>query len=239
MRNKLKERILTDALCQALIIKKEVSADRFDIPALKNDPVQCPVDCHACCKVGVTLDLTVAEALMIYLLNRDVVDLIEEYTRLHKETGYCPFMIMDKCIINTYKPTACQMYMPFEYKGKAMCFYLANDEAIQPDDQAPQNHMNSRSYDIHGFMMTIQRAIDRYFPHSFFKNIYEGTLWWKTNYQFLPENTRTCLESILNEEYIGLQLMKNFAFEETLSAGLNTYTEMVANHSTQHGKTGS
>ncbi len=201
---------------------------------MNHEPVDCPVDCHACCKTAVTLDLTAAESLTIYLLNRDIVDLIEEYTDLHDCTGYCPFMIMDKCIINTYKPSACQMFMPFEHQGKPMCFYLACGKHVTLDDNAPQNRMNSNSYDIHGVMMNIQCDIDQYMAHSFFKNIYEGTLWWKANYHVLPENTRMCLESILNEEYIGLKLIKNCTYEKTLQAGLKTYTDMAAHHPTHH-----
>ena len=179
-----------------------------------------------------TLDLTAAESLTIYLLNRDVVDLIEEYTRLHDQTGYCPFMIMDRCIIHNYKPTACQMFMPFAYKGKPMCYYIAEEGQLLKDDDSPENCMNSSSYDIHGCMMTIQSEIDGYLSRSFFKNIYQGTLWWKNNYHCLPVNTRTCLESILNGEYVGLQIMEDFKFAETLLAGHETYSAMVAGHST-------
>ena len=224
--------MLTATLCQGLIVKKEVSPDRFNVPEMKNEPIQCPHDCHACCKVSITLDLTAVESLMIYLLNRDVVDLIEEYTRLHDDTGYCPFMIMDKCIINTYKPTACQMYMPFAYEGKPMCFYLAQDELISMDGNVLENCMNSSSYDIHGFMLMLQCDIDKYLSRSFFKNIYEGTLWWKNNYFSLPEDTRICLESILSQDYIGVQLMDNFKFEEALQAGYKTYTDILENHLT-------
>jgi len=222
--------MLTGALCQALIVKKEVSPDRYNIPEMKNVTIQCPDDCHACCKVAVTLDLTAVESLMIYLLNRDVVDLIGEYTRLHDDTGYCPFMIMDKCIINTYKPTACQMYMPFEHEGKPMCFYLAQNKLELQEGNVSENSMNSSSYDIHGFMLMLQCDIDKYLSHSFFKNIYEGTLWWKNNYFSLPEDTRICLESILSEDHIGLQLMDNFKFEEALLAGYKTYTDILENH---------
>ena len=171
---------------------------------------------------------------MIYLLNKDIVDLIEEYTDLHDESGYCPFMIMDKCIINNFKPSACQMFMPFEYKGKPMCYYLACGQGLSEDDDAQENFMNSKSYDIHGVMMKTQCEIEGYFPQSFFKNIYAGTMWWKNNYSSLPENTRMCLESILSDEYVGLQLMENFKFEKVLQAGLTKYNELVADHPHHH-----
>ncbi len=219
--------MLTGALCQALIVKKEISPDRFIIPEMKEEPIQCPDDCHACCKLGITLDLTSVESLMIFLLNRGVVNLIEEYTKLHPDTGYCPFMIMEKCIINAYKPTACQMYMPFEYNGEPMCFYLAQNDCATQSKSSSEQYMNSHSYDIHGFMMKIQCDIDKYFSHSFFKNVYEGTLWWENNYDSLPDVTRICLESILSENYIGSKLIDNFNFKEALSSGHKMYTHIV------------
>ncbi len=224
----LREELLTGALCQALIVKKGVSVDRVVLPEMKKEAMQCPSDCHACCKMDVTLDLTSVESLVIYLLNRDVIDLIEEYTRLHDATGYCPFMIMEKCIINAYKPSACQMYMPFASEGKPMCFYLARGKAQELDADAPQNMMNSSCYDIHGLMLLLQCDVDRYLSRSFFKNIYEGTLWWKDNYLSLPRDTRICLESILAGNYIGSQLTDNFNYKEVLQAGYSKYTDVVA-----------
>ena len=228
--------MLTGALCQALIVKKEVCADRFDDPATDNTQIQCPTGCHACCKLGVVLDLTSVESLMIFLLNREVIGIIDEYTRLHEYTGYCPFMIMDKCIINAYKPSACQMYMPFEYEKKPMCYYLAGDVLIVQDDLTLKYTLNSSSYDIHGFMMKIQKDIDPYVTRSFFKNIYEGTRWWRLNYHALPEDTRICLESILSEDAIGLQLTHDFKFEEALLAGRKAYADQL---SCLEGTTGS
>ena len=226
--------MLTTALCQALIIKKEVCPERFSIPDITRSPMQCPDDCHACCNSSVILDLTSVESLIIYLLNRGVIDIIDEYTRLHDHTEYCPFMIMDKCIINTYKPSACQMYMPFEYEGKAMCFYLATNDSMLKADADTENYMNSNSYDIHGLMMLLQCDLDKYLSHSFFKNIYEGTLWWKSNYESLPEDTRLCLESILSEGYIGLQLTDNFNFRESLQAGHERYADLLEEHAARN-----
>ncbi|HEB70442.1 MAG TPA: hypothetical protein ENI88_12620 [Desulfobulbus sp.] len=211
-----------------MIVKKEVCADRFDDPAAENRPIQCPEDCHACCRLGVVLDLTSVESLMIFLLNRDVIAIIDEYTRLHDATGYCPFMIMDKCIINDFKPSACQMYMPFEYKKKPMCYYLAGNGLASRNDLSLEYTLNSSSYDIHGFMMIIQNDIDQYLSRSFFKNIYDGTQWWKEHYRTLPVDTRICLESILCADSIGLQLTHDFKFEEALAAGHQAYTDKVA-----------
>lgn len=227
--------MLTTALCQALIIKKEICPDRFMVPGMKKKPIQCPDHCHACCNSTVILDLTAVESLMIYLLNRDVIDLIDEYTNLHDHTEYCPFMIVDKCIINTYKPSACQMYMPFEYEGKPMCFYLAKNEFMLQAGNSTENYMNSNSYDIHEFMMMIQCDIDKYLSRSFFKNIYDGTLWWKNNYQSLPDDTIICLESILSEGYIGLQLKHDFKFKEALLSGHETYADLLENRSKSLG----
>jgi len=200
------------------------------VPDMKKIPVQCPDDCHACCNSKVILDLTSVESLMIYLLNRDVIALIDEYTKLHEHTEYCPFMIMDKCIINAYKPSACQMYMPFEYEGKPMCFYLAKDECMRQTGNSTENYMNSNSYDIHGLMMMIQCDLDKYLSCSFFENIYNGIDWWKNNYQSLPDNTIFCLESILSEGGIGLQLNNNFKYEEALLAGHETYENLLDHH---------
>jgi len=143
---------LTKALCQALIIKKEVSPQRFDDLETVEKMASCPTDCHACCTKGVTLDLTSVESLIIYLLNRDVVNLIDTYTALHDPTEYCPFLIMDKCIINTYKPSACQMYMPFDYKGKAVCFYLTAKDSKEKFLGSTACTAHSNAYAIHGFM---------------------------------------------------------------------------------------
>jgi hypothetical protein len=203
-----------------------MSCDRYALLDMESEPIQCPVDCHACCRLGVTLDLTSVEALMVFLLNREVVDLIEEYTKLHDESGFCPYMIMDKCIINSYKPTACQMFMPFAYKGKAMCFYLAEKEIILPEGESSEGAMNSSSYAIHGFMMMVQSEIDEYLPKLFFKNIYDGTLWWKDHYPALPDNTLLCLESILNQGDIGRQLTDHFNFEAALQAGHKVYADL-------------
>ncbi len=178
------------------------------------------------------LDLTSVESLMIFLLNREVIAIIDEYIRLHDHTEYCPFMIMDKCIINAYKPSACQMYMPFEYNKKPMCYYLAGDELLARNNLSLEYTLNSSSYDIHGFMMKIQSDLDQYVSHSFFKNIYDGTRWWKQNYQTLPEDTRICLESILSEDSIGLQFAHDFKFEEALMAGHQAYADKVAEQST-------
>lgn len=197
---------------------------------MKQQPIQCPEGCHACCADTITLDLTTVEALVIYLLNRDIVELIEAYRDLHDVTGYCPFMIMDKCIINAYKPTACQMYMPFEYEERPMCFYLSHGRDVIQQDSIPTNPMNSSSYDIHGCMMMIQKEIDQFMSQSFFKNIYDGTMWWKANYDSLPVNTRICLESVLCEDSIGLQISDHFPFEKILLAGYKTYTDLLALH---------
>ncbi len=234
VQNSRREEVLTSSLCQALILKKEVSCERYDLPGMESDPIQCPVDCHACCQLGVTLDLTSVEALMVYLLNGEVVELIEEYTKLHDESSFCPYMIMDKCIINSYKPTACQMFMPFAYKGKAMCFYRANKDFIMSEGESSEGVMNSSSYAIHGFMMMIQSEIDEYLPKLFFKNIYNGTRWWRDHYSTLPDNTQLCLESILKQGNIGKQLTDHFNFKAALQAGHESYAELREMHADYH-----
>lgn len=221
--------MLTGAFCQALIVKKDVSPERVSIPEMKDEQIQCPDNCHACCKTGVTLDLTAVEALVIYLLNRELVDLIEEYTNSHDFSGYCPFMLKDRCLINAYKPSACQMYMPFEYAGKPLCYYTAADDFVLPAESLGDSYMNSNAYGIHGFMVMMQSDSDTYVSPSFFKHIYEGTLWWKKNYHCLPAVTRMCLESILDEGDIGLKIRDGFRVEEALLAGRTTYTAMLEN----------
>jgi hypothetical protein len=214
-----------------LILKKEISCEHYSLPDTESEPIQCPVNCHACCRLGVTLDLTSVEALMVYLLNKEVVDLIDEYAKLHDESDFCPYMIMNKCIINSYKPTACQMFMPFAYKGKAMCFYLADKDIILPEgESSSEGAMNSSSYDIHGFMMMIQSEIDEYLPKLFFKNIYDGTLWWKDHYSALPENTLLLLESILNQGNSGRQLTDHFNFKAALQSGHDAYADLREKH---------
>jgi Fe-S-cluster containining protein len=198
---------------------------------MKSPPVQCPSDCHICCKSSVTLDLTAVESLMIYLLNRDMVTLTEQYSDLHNDTGYCPFLIKDKCIIHQYKPTACQMFMPFDYHGEPMCYYLAKDRGSLRQEECSDSYMNSNAYDIHGFMMMTQCAIDVLLPCTFFRHIYQGVLWWKSNYNILPTSTRMCLESILYNGYIGSTLTAEFEFENALTAGHDTYIHMQEEHS--------
>lgn len=224
-----REELLTGAFCQALIVKKEVSPERFNIPEMKSEQIQCPDDCHLCCKIGVTLDLTAVEALVIYLLNRELVDLIEEYTNSHDLSGYCPFMVMDKCVINTYKPSACQMYMPFEYEGAPLCFYTASDDLVLSAGSLGYSYMNSNAYGIHGFMAMMQGDSDTHLSPPFFRHIYEGTIWWKKNYHRLPAVTRMCLESILDEEDIGLKIRADFKVGKALLNGRNKYSDMLAN----------
>lgn len=224
--------MLTGALCQALIVKKEVSPDRFMLPEMSKEPMQCPDQCHACCSSSTILDLTAVESLVIFLLNREMVELIEEYWEDHEPSGYCPFMVTDKCVIHAYKPTACQMYMPFAYQGDPMCFYIAPDDFKMNQDSAEESYMNSKSYDIHGFMAIIQNEIDSYITPSFFKNIYQGILWWKNNYDCLPDATRICLESIMLEDYIGLKIAEDFKFEAALVSGYAHYALMLENRTT-------
>ncbi len=197
---------------------------------MESDQAQCPIDCHACCKLGITLDLTSVEALMVYLLNRDMVDLLEEYISLHVKSDYCPYMIKDKCIINNYKPTACQMFMPFVYKGKAMCFYLADKKTVLSEEESSEGLMNSSSYSIHGYMMMLQSKVGDYLPVSFFKNTIDGTLWWKEHYHSLPDNTQNCLESILTQGHIGKKLTSCFDYKVALQAGSETYSDLCEKH---------
>lgn len=198
---------------------------------MKSPPIQCPDNCHICCKSSVTLDLTAVESLMVYLLSRDMITLTEQYTALHAATQYCPFLIKDRCIIHEYKPTACQMFMPFEYQSEPMCYYLAKDKGNLCQEDCSDSYMNSNAYDIHGFMMMTQCAVDALLPCSFFKHIYQGVLWWKNNYTILPPATRVCLESILCNGPIGSTLTADFEFEKALTAGHDTYIHMLEEHS--------
>ena len=222
--------ILTDALCRALIIKKGVCPDRFDEPGMEDEQIRCPEHCHACCTSSATLDLTAVETLTIYLINREIIHVMDEETIQQNASGYCPFLILDKCIINAYKPTACQMYMPFAHQGKAMCAYIATGEVKQQQDCTAKYYMNSNSYAIHGLMMLVQHDLYNYLSKVCFKHIFEGVLWWKKNYTLLPLSTRVVLESVVNEEVLGLQRMDSFKFEESLLAGHQTYTDVLAGH---------
>lgn len=204
----------------------EVSCDRHSHPHSGKNQIQCPVDCHACCASTTVLDLTAVEALLVYLLNRDMVHLVERHTQLQGESGYCPYLIADKCIIHTYKPTACQMFMPFEYKGKPMCFYLADNKDAFKEEMIFEEELNSNCYAIHGFMVHLQNEIIAYLSVPYFKNTYAGTLWWHTHYSCLPENTRFCLESILEKNHVGQQLIIDFGFSAALSTGEKTYLDL-------------
>jgi Fe-S-cluster containining protein len=231
----LSESALTEALCRALIIKKEVNPDRFAEGAGEVS-VTCPRDCHACCSEEVVLDLTSVESLMIYLLNRDVVHLIDEYTAGHEPTGYCRFMIMDKCIINAYKPSACQMFMPSEHHGKAVCFYLAEDGADDRYADCTACSAHSNSYAVHGCMLLVQQEVDDSLHGRCFRNVYEGTRWWRKHYADLPASTRNCLDSIINDDAAGLRRVREFPFDEVLAAGNRAYNQAVQRHETDlHG----
>lgn len=225
-----REEVLATALCQALILKKEVCADRFPLPGMTEVPVQCPENCHACCKATVILDLTAVESLTIYLLNRELIGLVEKHIGLQEDKGYCPFLIKDKCIIHTYKPTACQMYMPVAHAGRPLCYYLAREQHLPADDHGYEYLMNSSCYAIHGFMLMMQGETDGCLPHSYFMNIHEGTLWWKNNYPSLPKNTRIILESILRGDPAGLQLQQHFKYTKALQAGYQAYVERLEHH---------
>lgn len=218
---------MTQILCRALIIKKEVAADRFGGAPDEETCIECPRDCHACCALDVVLDLTAVESLMIYLLNKEVVEIIDAYTDLHDPTGYCPFFIMDKCIIHTYKPSACQMYMPFNYLGKAVCLYHKEQHSVDNYAGSKMCSLHSNSYAVHGFMMLSQREVSLSFSQQFFCNIYDGTHWWKNHYSQLPLDTRRALESILTESEEGKRRMENTAFEELLAQGLDIYNQSI------------
>ena len=193
--------------------------------------IQCPQHCHACCKAGVIQDLTAVESLIIYLLNRDIIDLVDQHTALHTPTGYCPFLIQDKCIINAYKPTACQMYMPFEINGKPVCFYTVEKGAEVPPGTQLEYYMNSNSYAIHGFMMIIQDDIDADLSQSCFKNINAGVSWWQGHCESLPDGTRGCLESILSEDHAGLERIHDFKYKQSLCDGYQRYSDTLKLHS--------
>jgi Fe-S-cluster containining protein len=220
----------TLALCQALILKKEVSAERFADPSVSALQATCPRDCHACCAKDVTLDLTSVEALMIYLLQKDVVSLIDRYTELHDPTEFCPFLLMDKCIIHTYKPTACQMYMPLDYKGEPVCYYLSDNKSMEHKNMATPCTLHSNAYALHGYMLLTQRMVKIFFSKNCFKNIYDGTFWWKTHYSDLPLVTRNSLEAIISENEHGLLQMAVLDFETLLAKGLSTYNESIVEH---------
>jgi Fe-S-cluster containining protein len=170
------------------------------------------------------------ESLLIYLLNRDVVHLIDEYTARHDPSPFCPFMIMDKCIINSYKPSACQMYMPFDFDGEPACFYLAGEKTGKDFIGSTACNMHSNSYAVHGFMLLVQQNLDPYLEQSWFKNIYDGTSWWQEHYDALPRATKTSMEAIINEDAAGLQQMEDFEFETSLAAGMQTYNDTVRQH---------
>jgi len=225
--NSRREKLLTDALCRAMIVKKEVRPDRSEDLSAKEQPAQCPEGCHACCKREVVLDLTTVEALMIFLLNRESLDLIDTYTKLHDPTGYCPFMIMDQCIIHAYKPTACQMFMPFAFEKETVCYYLSEEALLARNNLGMEHSLNSNCYDIHGFMLKIQQDVADSLGQSFFKNIYEGIVWWREHYATLPAATRGHLESIVDEDARGRQRTHAFAFEKALREGHLTYLQRV------------
>ena len=170
------------------------------------------------------------ESLLIYLLNRDVVLLLDEYIEQHDASSFCPYMIMDKCIINVYKPSACQMYMPFTTQGKPVCFYLSGNQEMADFNGSTSCSAHSNSYAVHGFMLLIQQDIDRYLEQSWFKNIYDGTSWWRTHYDGLPQATRAGLESIINDDAAGQQQTGNFQFEESLTVGYQKYNDTVDRH---------
>jgi Fe-S-cluster containining protein len=197
---------------------------------MEKKQIQCPQHCHACCKSNVVQDITAVESLIIYLLNRDIIDLVDQHTALHNLTGYCPFLIQGKCIINAYKPTACQMYMPFEIDGNPVCFYIAEKgSTVQPGSEL-EYYMNSNSYAIHGFMMIIQADIDADLSQTCFKNIDAGISWWQVHCDSLPDATRGSLESILNEDRDGLQRIHDFQYEQSLYAGYQRYSETLKQH---------
>ncbi len=231
---KSREAVLTEALCRALIVKKGVDPERF-APVEADDAAFCPRDCHACCSEEVVLDLTSVESLMIYLLNRDVVHLIDEYTASHDPTGYCRFMIMDRCIINAYKPSACQMYMPVAHHGELRCFYLADPESRENCDNCTTCTAHSNSYAIHGYMLMVQQEMEEYLSQSCFKNAYEGTRWWQIHYEELPGNTRQCLDAIVEERDSAREKIEAFSFEQALAAGNRTYNQAVQRHRARLG----
>lgn len=190
-------------------------------------PAHCPEGCHACCRSWVTLDLTAVEALTVYLLNREMVELIERAHHLRPEDDYCPFLIQNRCSIHAYKPSACQMFMPFTSQGKPTCYYLAKERGDLQVAAEGEQYLNSHAYAIHGLMMLLQCMVGSHLPCIFFKNSYQGALWWKEHYSILPSTTKNCLESILNHDAHGEQQRADFAFAEALRSGLANYMQMT------------
>jgi len=164
---------------------------------------------------------------MIFLLNRDSLELIDNYIKLHDPTDYCPFMIMDKCIIHAYKPSACQMFMPFTHAHKLACYYLADREMQARKDLDMEYLLNSNCYDVHGFMLKTQHDVAGFLGRSFFKNIAEGIVWWRAHYASLPEMVRDDLESIVAGDAPGLERIRAFSFEKALREGHRAYLQRL------------
>jgi hypothetical protein len=81
-------------------------------------------------------------------------------------------------------------------------------------------------------MLLAQQETAGSFPGRCFRNAYEGTRWWREHYQDLPESTRSCLDSIISEDKAGLERVRDFCFEDVLSAGSRAYNQAVQRHET-------
>ncbi|WP_028580658.1 hypothetical protein [Desulfogranum japonicum] len=222
---------IVSVLGKALLLKQKISTDRFVVEGLPDIQAACPTQCHECCRSNVKMDLTGLEALLVFLLNRDMIELVMEHHALTGDTGFCPFLVSDSCIIHAYKPTACQMFMPYLYQGKATCAYRLNGlHASCLEELRVEQYLNSYSYDIHGYLMLCQVEIDEPLIPRSFSHIFDGVVYWSEHYQLLPAETRTHMETILDGQAESLnKYVSSFDFALALSQGHGYYLAAFEN----------
>ncbi len=188
---------------------------------------ECPARCHACCTTSVRIDLTGLEALLVYLLNQDMAAMVIEHYALKGDTGFCPFLIADICVIHDYKPTACQMFMPYFHQGKTTCSYRLNqEEYVSMAELQVDLYLNSYAYDIHGYMMLAQQRLKGQGIPERFDHIFQGVEYWTTHYPFFPEAVRLTLDAVLRGGEDAKKWVSDFEYDKALSQGHAYYLSM-------------
>ena len=218
---------IVSIMSKALLLKQEVSAERFFVEGMPAEQAACPAQCHECCRLSVKMDLTGIEALLVYLLNREMIELVIRRRALTGDTGFCPFLVADVCVIHVYKPTACQMFMPYLYQGKPTCAYRLNGlPTTALAGLQVEQYLNSYSYDIHGYMLLCQQQLHEAFIPRSFPHIFPGVVYWAEQYLLLPVEIRNSLQALLRDNVSGENTVSDFDYGLALSQGHEHYLAM-------------
>ena len=79
-------------------------------------------------------------------------------------------------------------------------------------------------------MLTQQKIGALLASPPFFQNIFQGVRWWDEHYPYLPQSTRTALESALKDEKHCRDTSEDLTMNNALEAGLEHYCLLQENN---------